>query len=81
MNTQDVHITLNNPQLEEALLRLANQHQQNLQEFVIDVLSRYVQEIEKPVTLKEQQPNFEEQLEIGREFMRDYHETFNTLAK
>ncbi len=26
-------------------------------------------------------PTFEEQLEIGREFMRDYRDTFNALAK
>ena len=26
-------------------------------------------------------PSFVEQLEIGREFMREYRDTFNTLAK
>ena len=75
MTTQDGHITLNNPQLQQALLRLAKQQQQNLQDFVIDVLSRYVQETENPIILEEKQ------LEIGRQFMRDYHETFNELAK
>jgi putative addiction module antidote len=34
------------------------------------------------VIITPQQPSdSEEQLEIGREFMREYHETFNALAK
>ena len=33
------------------------------------------------VTITPHDPSFEEQLEIGREFMRDYRDTFNALAK
>ena len=33
------------------------------------------------VTITPNDPSFEEQLEMGREFMRDYRDTFNALAK
>ena len=33
------------------------------------------------VTITPNDPSFEEQLELGREFMRDYRDTFNALAK
>ena len=33
------------------------------------------------VTLTPNDPNFQEQLDIGREFMREYRDTFNALAK
>lgn len=33
------------------------------------------------VTITPNDPTFEEQLEIGREFMREYRDTFNALAK
>jgi putative addiction module antidote len=33
------------------------------------------------VTITPHNPSFEEQLEIGREFMREYRDTFNALAK
>ncbi|EEF23778.1 conserved hypothetical protein [Ricinus communis] len=33
------------------------------------------------VTLTPHDPTFEEQLELGREFMREYRDTFNALAK
>lgn len=33
------------------------------------------------VTITPHDPNFEEQLEIGRNFMREYRDTFNALAK
>lgn len=33
------------------------------------------------VTITPHDPSFEEQLEIGREFMREYRDTFNALAK
>lgn len=33
------------------------------------------------VTLSPYQPNFDEQLEAGREFMREYRDTFRALAK
>ena len=33
------------------------------------------------VTLTPHNPDFEEQLELGREFMREYRDTFNALAK
>lgn len=49
---QDIHVTLYDSQLEQAVLRLAKQQQQNLQEFVITALSYYIQETEKPAGLK-----------------------------
>lgn len=33
------------------------------------------------VTITPFDPNFDEQLEIGREFMHEYRDTFNALAK
>ena len=33
------------------------------------------------VTLSPYQPHFDEQLEAGREFMREYRDTFRALAK
>jgi putative addiction module antidote len=33
------------------------------------------------VTITPHDPTFEEQLEIGREFMREYRDTFKALAK
>ncbi|MFI3157586.1 MAG: AbrB/MazE/SpoVT family DNA-binding domain-containing protein [Methylococcaceae bacterium] len=33
------------------------------------------------ITITPHDPSFEEQLEIGREFMRKYDDTFNALAK
>ncbi len=33
------------------------------------------------VTITPHNPNFKEQLDIGREFMREYRDTFNELAK
>ena len=33
------------------------------------------------VTITPHDPSFEEQLEIGREFMREYRDTLNALAK
>ena len=33
------------------------------------------------VTITPNDPSFEDQLEMGREFMRDYRDTFNALAK
>jgi putative addiction module antidote len=33
------------------------------------------------ITITPHDPSFEEQLEIGREFMREYRDTFNALAK
>jgi hypothetical protein len=48
---QDIHLTLNDPQLEQSLLRLATQQQQNLPEFVLSILSSYVTETEQAETL------------------------------
>ncbi len=48
---QDIHLTLNDPQLEQSLLRLATQQQQNLPEFVLGILSRYVTETEQTEAL------------------------------
>lgn len=54
---QDIRVTLHDP-LEQALLSLAKQHQQNIQEFVITILSRYVQEIgqSEPVKIQKLDP-------------------------
>jgi len=41
---QYIQLTLHDPQLEQALSRLANQHQQNLADFIVTVLTDYVQE-------------------------------------
>ncbi|MCX7096393.1 MAG: hypothetical protein NTV43_00630 [Methylococcales bacterium] len=41
---QNIHLTLQDPQLEQALLHMAKQQQQNLPEFVLSILSRYVLE-------------------------------------
>lgn len=40
---QDIHVILYDSPLEQAVLRLAKQQQQNLQEFMIAALSYYVQ--------------------------------------
>ncbi len=48
---QDIHLIVHDPQLEQALLRLAKQHQQNLQDFVMTVLARYIQENEPVASL------------------------------
>ena len=41
----------------------------------------YLTESPDGVTLSPLDPSFEEQLEIGREFMREYRDTFRALAK
>lgn len=41
----------------------------------------YVTETPDGVTLTPLDPAFEQQLEIGREFMREYRDTFRALAK
>jgi hypothetical protein len=41
---QDIHVILYDSPLEQAVLRLAKQQQQNLQEFMIAALSYYVEE-------------------------------------
>ena len=41
----------------------------------------YITETPAGVALTAYDPNFEEQLEIGREFMREYRDTFRALAK
>lgn len=43
--------------------------------------SLYVTETPGGVTLTPYDPSFEEQLELGREFMREYRDTFRALAK
>ena len=43
--------------------------------------SLYVTEPPGGVTLTPYDPSFEEQLELGREFMREYRDTFRALAK
>jgi putative addiction module antidote len=41
----------------------------------------YITDTPSGVALTAYDPNFEEQLEIGREFMREYRDTFRALAK
>jgi putative addiction module antidote len=41
----------------------------------------YVTETPDGVTLTALDPSFEEQLELGREFMREFRDTFRALAK
>jgi len=55
---QDIHLTLNDPQLEQTLLRLATQQQQNLPELILNILSRYVNETEKtePLSIQKLDP-------------------------
>ena len=43
--------------------------------------SVYLTEHPDGVTLSPYQPNFDEQLDAGREFMREYRDTFRALAK
>lgn len=53
---QNIHITLQDPALEQALLRLTGQHQQNLQDFIITALRHYIQEIEHPLKIPKLDP-------------------------
>ena len=41
----------------------------------------YVTETPDGVALTALDPSFEQQLEVGREFMREYRDTFRALAK
>lgn len=41
----------------------------------------FVSEIPDGVQMKAHDPAFDEQMAIGREFMREYHDTFCELAK
>ncbi|ACV34973.1 AbrB/MazE/SpoVT family DNA-binding domain-containing protein [Accumulibacter sp.] len=41
----------------------------------------YVTDAPAGVTLTPYEPDFAQQLEVGREFMREYRDTFHTLAK
>ena len=41
----------------------------------------YITDTPDGVALTAYDPKFEEQLEIGREFMREYRDTFRALAK
>lgn len=41
----------------------------------------YVTDTPSGVALTPYDPNFEEQLALGREFMREYRDTFRALAK
>ena len=41
----------------------------------------YVTETPDGFALTPLDPNFEQQLEVGREFMREYRDTFRALAK
>jgi hypothetical protein len=51
---QTIQITLQYSQLEQTVLRLAKQHQKNLQEFIITTLNYYIQETEEPTALNVQ---------------------------
>ncbi len=41
----------------------------------------YLTDAPGAVTITPHDPTFEEQLELGREFMREYRDTFHALAK
>ena len=41
----------------------------------------YITDAPGAITITPNNPSFEEQLELGREFMREYRDTFNALAK
>lgn len=41
----------------------------------------FITESPAGITLSSYDPSFEEQLELGREFMREYRDTFKALAK
>lgn len=41
----------------------------------------YLTDAPGAVTISPHDPSFEEQLELGREFMREYRDTFHALAK
>ena len=41
----------------------------------------YITDAPGGVTLTPYDPDFEQQLELGREFMREYRDTFRALAK
>lgn len=41
----------------------------------------YLTDAPGAVTISPHDPSFEEQVELGREFMREYRDTFNALAK
>lgn len=43
--------------------------------------SLFVADTPEGVTLSPHDPTFEEQVELGREFMREYRDTFKALAK
>jgi hypothetical protein len=54
---QTIQITLSDSPLEQAVLRLAKEQHQNLQEFVMTALNYYVREAEKTTPLKVQKLN------------------------
>lgn len=54
---QTIQITLSDSPLEQAVLRLAKQQHQNLQEFVMTALNYYVREAEKTTPIKVQKLN------------------------
>ena len=41
----------------------------------------YLTDAPGSITISPNDPTFEEQLALGREFMREYRDTFNALAK
>jgi hypothetical protein len=54
---QTIQITLSDSPLEQAVLRLAKEQHQNLQEFVMTALNYYVREAEKTTPIKVQKLN------------------------
>lgn len=43
--------------------------------------SVYLSDVPGGVTITPHDPNFDEQLKLGREFMREYRDTFKALAE
>lgn len=51
-----IHITLQDPVLEQAVLRLTRQRHQDLQDFIITALRHYIGEIEQPPRIPKLDP-------------------------
>jgi hypothetical protein len=53
---QTIHLTLQDPLLEQAVQRLTAQRQQNVQELVVAALRHYIKEIEQPLKIPKLDP-------------------------
>ncbi len=53
---KNINVILQDPLLEKTIMRLVEQRQQNLQDFVIAALQNYVKEIEQPLNIPKLDP-------------------------